>query len=329
MLFDNQDLFVEIQPGQGTIGDIIVYYNSEYNSVIHSGYIVSGSGILSNDASRNPVCYIVVSKWAEAGLYQHNAMDCPYTSFDGFGSSETADYFRYFRAINEHEHSFLYTNTVCNNHESNCTCGYHRADCTICDYCYFEEHELKHKNNLTTAECDCKYSETHTVEYINNGSNNHTLICTDCGLTSTEAHTLKKTNSGNGNHHSVICTDCGYTSTETHTFRYTNETTNYQHRATCTKCGYSRLETHTWKTTNNLIFRCLDCGVITQGPIVLESIPDDLLEKMNLEFGNGDGAVAYDENTVLCRIDGEYYLLEGITIEDAVTHITNGNNVTE
>lgn len=108
-----------------------------------------------------------------------------------------------------------------------------------------------------------------------------------------------------------------------HTMLYTNVTTYYQHRATCRTCGHSYLESHNWQTTNNIFFRCRDCNVITDGPILLASVPDDLVSTLNATVGNGNGAIAYNDNTILCRVDGEYYLIKGVAIDQAVTFVVN------
>lgn len=51
-----------------------------------------------------------------------------------------------------------------------------------------------------------------------------------------------------------------------HSYSYTNVTIHYQHRATCRTCGYTFTESHNWKPLLNGSQRCLDCGVVYNGP---------------------------------------------------------------
>ncbi len=109
----------------------------------------------------------------------------------------------------------------------------------------------------------------------------------------------------------------------THSLQYQNVTTSYDHRATCTTCGHSYLEPHNWRTTNNIFYSCIDCHVITDGPILLGVVPDELITTLGTKIGDGDGAIAYDENITLCRVDGEYYLVKGVAADQAVAFVVN------
>ncbi len=57
-------------------------------------------------------------------------------------------------------------------------------------------------------------------------------------------------------------------------------------------------------------------------PINPQDIPEKLLAKLNALFASGNGAIAFDGDTVLCRVDGEYYLVKGTTVENAVAFVT-------
>ena len=131
------------------------------------------------------------------------------------------------------------------------------------------------------------------------------------------------------NHPNYTATSVKYFREHNHSMNYVNVTTYYQHRATCRTCGHSYLESHNWQTTNNIFFSCSDCHVITDGPILLASVPDYLVSTLNATVGIGDGAIAYNDNTLLCRVDGEYYLVKGVSAEQAVTYVVNNTLVTE
>ena len=63
--------------------------------------------------------------------------------------------------------------------------------------------------------------------------------------------------------------------------------------------------------------------------MIRQNVTDDLVSSLNTAVGTGDGAIAYDANTLLCRVDGEYYLVKGVAVEQAVTYVVNNTLVTE
>ena len=150
-----------------------------------------------------------------------------------------------------------------------------------------------------------------------------------CGVYTHNGYQCPYTTSTGYYHPIYTATSDKYFREHNHSMNYVNVTTYYQHRATCRTCGHSYLEPHNWQTTNNIFFSCSDCGVITDGPILLASVPDDLLFTLNATVGTGDGAIAYNANTLLCRVDGEYYLVKGVSVEQAVTYGVNNTLVTE
>lgn len=110
----------------------------------------------------------------------------------------------------------------------------------------------------------------------------------------------------------------------THSLVYRNITTYYEHRVSCTTCNFTYTEPHTWKKIRVDLMGCLYCNAITDGPVLLDSVPEDVMTSMDNVLGvGGDGAITYDDGLVLCRIDGDYYLVVGVTTEEAVSHVRN------
>lgn len=110
----------------------------------------------------------------------------------------------------------------------------------------------------------------------------------------------------------------------THSLVYRNITTYYQHRVSCTTCDFTYTEPHTWKKIRVDLMGCLYCNAITDGPVLLDSVPEDVMTSMDNVLGvGGDGAITYDDGLVLCRIDGDYYLVVGVTTEEAVSYVRN------
>ena len=108
------------------VGDRIVYYDSE-GTVTHSGIITAKSG--------NTISQITVtSKWAWAGLYEHQGDDCPYT--------DSPYTFKVYRLCihGESTHNFISKNSY-----------FHTRQCEDCGVLNTEPHVLNLLNICTVC----------------------------------------------------------------------------------------------------------------------------------------------------------------------------------
>lgn len=213
--------------------------------------------------------------------------------------------------------------------------------------CWIDFPDLFYQSGIRFNEVDTPQVGDIICYYNSDGTNLHSGIVTSingqssngrCGNSNTVNVTSKWGIYGVYTHNGYQCPyttyagyyDPVYTATyvryfreHNHSMNYVNVTTYYQHRATCRTCGHSYLEPHNWQTTDNVFFSCRDCHIITDGPVVLESVSDDLMIAFNSTVGSGDGAMAYNDNTIICRVNGEYYLVKGVAVEQAVALVLN------
>ncbi len=112
-----------------------------------------------------------------------------------------------------------------------------------------------------------------------------------------------------------------YREPESGSISYTILTSLDSHRKSCEDCNVMILEPHYWI---DLLAR-YECNLCHKTsnmiPEVMSLIPENLIQRFNNHFADGDGAISLDSNTILCRIDGEYYYVKGTTVENAVTYV--------
>ena len=84
---------------------------------------------------------------------------------------------------------------------------------------------------------------------------------------------------------------------------YTNQGVLIGHRSTCSLCSYSAIESHEWRDLKGT-YVCLKCNA-TSPFIPTNSLPPETLEMILAKKLTGDFALTIDENTMICRIDGE------------------------
>lgn len=120
--------------------------------------------------------------------------------------------------------------------------------------------------------------------------------------------------------HTVTCTECNYSFVRNHTYIYTNPSSNlYTHNTFCSKCSYSCVEGHTWVTYLSK-YRCSKCLLVsTSIPVITGTLPPALL--LSLQQSVGNTAIAIDENTFLCQVNGQYYLVKSTTAEQALQKV--------
>lgn len=129
-----------------------------------------------------------------------------------------------------------------------------------------ESYQNKDSNQHDVICGDCGiYIRTvsHTITYQSKDSSQHYATCSDCGYSRTESHTITY-QSKDANWHEAKCKDCGtYIRTESHTFTYHSKDSS-QHSVTCGACGYSRTESHALsyqgKDSSQHYATCWICG---------------------------------------------------------------------
>ncbi len=122
--------------------------------------------------------------------------------------------------------------------------------------------------------------------------------------------------------HTAVCTICNYTDeTVPHMFRYVNVGLTAGHDAFCVGCDYTFDEFHTWETVGAK-YRCSKCRVSsTQVPVLPFALSTEILAKIEQMGYIGDFAMDIGDGTVLCRVDDQYYLVRGQTVDTALSHL--------
>ena len=86
-------------------GDRIIYLNEQGENV-HSGIVLQLSSTVSNGVCGYANCVFVQSKWGARGLYNHDGVLCPYTSYyDSINTDATT--VKFYR-LSGHSHSYSY-----------------------------------------------------------------------------------------------------------------------------------------------------------------------------------------------------------------------------
>ncbi len=336
------------------VGDIICYFtqlgtdpNPYTDTNIHSGIVTEVYSSTSSGLADNVE---IKSKWGAGGLYLHAGDDCPYTN---------ADYVRYFRTDHTISYTNIGASghreicTECDyvgewvDHDD--TMSWENVGSTghkgICDECGYETEVISHND---------------TVSFESVGAGGHRLECSLCGYTSsTQSHNYSTTLvSVNAEGHGYRCSRCEYAESTAHDVAslsiidcdeqghaykcdecsirassmiphfygsaYINQGVLQGHARECSICAHEETpQPHVWTQMLNGKYKCNACYVVTDNiGSVMGEPPVELLGKLNELFGDGDGAIAFDGDTVLCRVDGEYYLVKGTTVENAVAFVT-------
>ncbi len=131
-------------------------------------------------------------------------------------------------------------------------------------------------------------------------------------LTNVIRHSFTYANK-NSDSHTVTCTECNYSFVRDHTYTYTYTSSNL---LTHTKCSYSSSEAHTWYTSPTN-YRCTKCRLVTAvAPVNSVELPPVILAALQQLGANA--VIAMDENTYLCQVDGQYYMIKSTTAEQAL-----------
>lgn len=92
-------------------------------------------------------------------------------------------------------------------------------------------------------------------------------------------------------------------------------------------CGYSFSEARCWMDMSSY-YKCEICGketTIIPGTILNVSLYTNAnVASLNLD----DEAVTIDTNTVICRLDGQYYLVKSQTETEALASLMQSNKTT-
>lgn len=171
-------------------------------------------------------------------------------------------------------------------------------------------------HTCTCVDCGYTYTETHScVAEQTESSQMHTRRCTACGYSYTEAHSWEIEQTESSQTHTRRCTACGYAIEVIHLWRYTATASLHTHTATCRQCGYTYEQAHTWVDMGSY-YQCSNCQMTST------SIPGVLFNAAAYGLRDGE-AMMIDNNTVLCYIDGQYYLVKAATETDAITSLIN------
>lgn len=171
----------------------------------------------------------------------------------------------------------------------------------------------------------CEIKDT-ILSNVDDCSESFDTICVSGGrlnaykaLTNVKRHTCIYMNNG-ANGHLIRCTDCSYiiTNPAPHTYTYSYGTSLTSHTADCSKCSYSCSESHEWESLGTK-YRCLKCQMsATSIPVSPTQLPPSLLASIQQNMEMNVYTAAVDDNTVLCYIDEQYYLVKGYTENEAV-----------
>ena len=180
--------------------DIICYFddNGTPNDTsddlnIHSGIVIGLLLGTSNNLCGNSDKVLVRSKWGQAGLYEHNGYECPYTVYKP-GASRVADYVKYYR-----KHSYIYQRYNSLKHYHTCTeCGFS----VIENHTYFFAQKDDNHHYSQCEGCMFSFVQEHNFCYEIVSSTEHVSICDDCGYVGLQPHTW------NSSH--TECTSCGF-----------------------------------------------------------------------------------------------------------------------
>lgn len=154
----------------------------------------------------------------------------------------------------------------------------------------------------------------HVYDYATTESG-HTGTCEDCGYSYTEVHSWVTEQIDSSVSHARVCSVCGYAYDENHFWIYTATESLYYHTAACRTCGYTYSQAHTW-TDMGTYYRCNVCRMTST------SIP--VVSPYAAIYSLTDGeAQVIDSNTVLCYINGQYYLVKATTETEAITYLNN------
>lgn len=99
------------------------------------------------------------------------------------------------------------------------------------------------------------------------------------------------------------------------TWIYTAGESLYTHTAKCLDCRYSCSQTHTWVDKGSY-YLCSLCRMRTT------TIPINPSATVIFDLADGE-AIAMDSNTMLCFVDGQYFLVKAKTEEEAILTIIN------
>ena len=155
--------------------DRICYYDQSNNN-IHSGIVVSTSGMLnSNGICGTANMFIVQSKWDYHGLYEHRGDKCPYTLAYS-ECTNPAIYVKYYRYIVvNHQHNYAYQTYNSIKHIETCNCSTGRADYSPCGALYLSHNFvlyydfgfINYPNYLPKYICsDCGYIKNGPLNYL-------------------------------------------------------------------------------------------------------------------------------------------------------------------
>lgn len=113
-------------------------------------------------------------------------------------------------------------------------------------------------------------------------------------------------------------TSCTYASKDIHS-----------HICKCTDCGENYYEAHTWVALGSS-YRCSVCLMTSSYiPVAPSNIPENVLAKIQQAGLKGDFALSIDADTVLCSVDGQYYLVKECTEDMALQLVCSETNAAQ
>lgn len=190
--------------------------------------------------------------------------------------------------------------------------------------CYFDD-----KGTATTSDDFNVHSGVVTA--VSNGNSNGL-----CGNSDLVTVTSKWGYGGLYSHNGYVCPYTSYYSTgkadyvkyyRLHSVNYTDLGLLEGHRGICHGCGYYVEEGHDWSEMASF-YMCRKCGHKSSHiPVAPNNIPEDILLKIQQKATLNEFAIDVDENTVLCYIDGQYYMVKGHTTDNALSYIKSASVV--
>ena len=190
--------------------------------------------------------------------------------------------------------------------------------------CYFDD-----KGTATTSDDSNEHSGVVTA--VSSGISNGL-----CGNSDLVTVTSKWGYGGLYSHNGYVCPYTSYNSTgkadyvkyyRLHSVNYTDLGLLEGHRGICHGCGYYVEEGHDWSEMASF-YMCRKCGHKSSHiPVAPNNIPEDILLKIQQKATLNEFAIDVDENTVLCYIDGQYYMVKGHTTDNALSYIKSASVV--
>jgi len=154
---------------------------------------------------------------------------------------------------------------------------YHSRACSVCGKTEMREHAMgdalsdgTDTHSVTCSDCALTVRAAHSMAAVpqDKGDGTHMFACSACDYTESEAHSLTAWTPAEDGKHERACTVCGDVTSEAHTPGAWTPTEDGKHERACTVCGDVTSEAHTpgaWTPTEDGKHEsaCTVCGDVT------------------------------------------------------------------